>query len=89
MSVESLHRQLVERAEDRVENALDPQGCAAAVGNVLREHRLEVVPDAGVYAPDGQRHCVACGWLEQCGPCPTLAAIADGLQIKFEGREKW
>lgn len=87
--VESLHEQLLAHIEGMA-STMPPLGpCAAALFKVLRVHRLEVAPGAGTYVPEGQRHCAACGWLEQCGPCSTLVAIADGLQIEWEGREKW
>lgn len=79
MTIASLHEECVDRAGDWVENALNPTATANAVLRVLELHTLEPVPDDGPYSVAGLRRCGACGWLEECGPCPTLKAIADAL----------
>jgi hypothetical protein len=84
--VTDLATKIRQRAEDWVENILDPQAAAKAVLAVLERHKPT---DGGMGFRDGgygsiEPACTTCGTYDEYAedwPCSTITAMATALGI--------
>lgn len=74
----NVHDAVRDRVQDWVENALDPQRCAAAIEAVLDLHAWRFVGTP----VSGWIGCTECGTERDENTCATVAAIATAMGIE-------